>query len=75
MIGHRDDVASARYCRGADADDLNTYNVLDVTLAPGAAAKRGCDQKLLHDVVVRVCGKASWTRSDWSVGPPATTPA
>lgn len=34
VIGHRDDIASARYCRGADDDGSNTYNVLDVTLQP-----------------------------------------
>ena len=39
VIGDRDDVAAARYCSsgGADGSGLlqNTYNVLDVTLAPG----------------------------------------
>ena len=34
VITHRDDVLTVRYCKGADADQLNTYNVLDVTLAP-----------------------------------------
>lgn len=34
IIGQRDDILSARYCRGADDDGSNTYNVLDVTLQP-----------------------------------------
>ncbi|CAJ1500200.1 formate dehydrogenase accessory sulfurtransferase FdhD [[Mycobacterium] burgundiense] len=33
IIGGRDDVATVRYCRG-EVDGANTYNVLDVTLAP-----------------------------------------
>lgn len=35
VIGHRDDIARVEYCRGAGPDGTNTYNVLDVTLAPG----------------------------------------
>lgn len=35
VIGHRDDIARVEYCRGTGDDGLNTYNVLDVTLAPG----------------------------------------
>lgn len=34
VIGQRDDIARVEYCRGAGADGTNTYNVLDVTLAP-----------------------------------------
>jgi FdhD protein len=60
VIAHRDDVLTVRYCRGAADDGVNTYNVLDVTLAPGVQ---------LPDVDVArnfyttsscgVCGKAS----------------
>ena len=35
VITQRDDVLTVRYCRGATDDGVNTYNVLDVTLAPG----------------------------------------
>ena len=35
IIGQRDDIARVQYCRGASQDGTNTYNVLDVTLAPG----------------------------------------
>jgi FdhD protein len=34
VIGERDDIARVEYCRGAGPDGANTYNVLDVTLAP-----------------------------------------
>jgi FdhD protein len=64
VIGGREDVLTVRYCRGASDDgsgfSQNTYNVLDVTLAPGVP---------MPDVDVRrnfyttsscgVCGKAS----------------
>src|SRR5882757_3214368 len=33
VIARRDDVLSVRYCKGATDDGVNTYNVLDVTLA------------------------------------------
>ncbi len=35
VIGGRGDVLTIRYCGGRGDDDKNTYNVLDVTLAPG----------------------------------------
>lgn len=60
VITDRDDLLTVRYCRGSGDDGLNTYNVLDVTLAPGVA---------MPDVDVRrnfyttsscgICGKAS----------------
>ncbi|HVV22381.1 MAG TPA: formate dehydrogenase accessory sulfurtransferase FdhD, partial [Pseudonocardiaceae bacterium] len=34
VIGDREDVLTARYCAGTDDDGANTYNVLDVRLAP-----------------------------------------
>jgi FdhD protein len=37
VIGGRDDIARVEYCRGAGEDGMNTYNVLDVSLAEGVA--------------------------------------
>ena len=37
VVGQRDDIARVEYCRGAGPDGANTYNVLDVTLAPGVS--------------------------------------
>ena len=36
VIAERSDVVLARYCAGSGPDGVNTYNVLDVTLAPSA---------------------------------------
>ncbi|GAC66244.1 formate dehydrogenase accessory sulfurtransferase FdhD [Gordonia soli] len=36
IIGAADDLVTARYCAGTDADGANTYNVLDVNLASSA---------------------------------------
>ena len=60
LVSRREDIAAVQYCSGAGPDGLNTYNVLDVTLAQGVP---------LPDVDVTrnfyttsscgVCGKAS----------------
>ena len=34
VLAGADDLVTARYCAGADADGTNTYNVLDLVLAP-----------------------------------------
>ena len=60
VIRRRDDVLSVRYCRGATDDGINTYNVLDVTLAPDVPAP---DVDLTRNFYTTsscgVCGKAS----------------
>src|SRR5258705_8914640 len=38
IIKGREDVLSVRYCGGRDEHGANTYNVLDVTLAPDVKA-------------------------------------
>lgn len=37
VISNHDDLLTARYCAGTDAEGLNTYNVLDLSLAPHVA--------------------------------------
>lgn len=60
IIGHREDVATVRYCDGVDEDGANTYNVLDVTLAPGVAIPDGAGQRsFLTNSACGVCGKQS----------------
>ncbi len=58
VIGRRDDVLTVRYCRGDGAP--NTYNVLDVTLAPDV---RPPDLDVTRNFYTTsscgVCGKAS----------------
>lgn len=60
VIAHRDDVLDMRYCRGARADGLNTYNVLDVTLAPHVPMP---DTHITRNFYTTsscgICGKAS----------------
>ncbi|MGE2719743.1 formate dehydrogenase accessory sulfurtransferase FdhD [Mycolicibacterium celeriflavum] len=60
VIGGRDDVVAARYCKGAGADNLNTYNVLDVTLAAGVAMPdTDVTRNFYTTSSCGVCGKAS----------------
>jgi FdhD protein len=60
VIARREDVLMVRYCKGAGPDNLNTYNVLDVTLAPGVAMP---DTDITRNFYTTsscgVCGKAS----------------
>ena len=60
VITGRDDVLTGRYCRGSGKDGLNTYNVLDVTLAEDVPAP---DVDITRNFYTTsscgVCGKAS----------------
>lgn len=60
VIGDRADVRSIVYCAGATADGVNTYNVVDVGLAPGVEVP---DITLERNVYTTsscgLCGKAS----------------
>ena len=60
VIAHRDDVLTVRYCRGAEEVGVNTYNVLDVTLAPGVAMPDvDVTRNFYTTSSCGVCGKAS----------------
>jgi FdhD protein len=60
VITKRDDVLTVRYCRGATDDGVNTYNVLDVTLAPGVAPPDlDVTRNFYTTSSCGVCGKAS----------------
>ena len=60
VIGRRDDVVTVRYCKGTGPDDLNTYNVLDVTLSPGVAMPQvDITRNFYTTSSCGVCGKAS----------------
>jgi len=60
VIAHREDVLTVRYCGGRGEDGANTYNVLDVTLAPGVEPP---DLHVTRNFYTTsscgVCGKAS----------------
>jgi FdhD protein len=54
------DVSSARYCDSLDEFGRNTYNVLDVALAPGVAPPpSGLDRNFYTTSSCGVCSKAS----------------
>ncbi|MBY4228398.1 FdhD protein [Rhodococcus fascians] len=60
VIASRVDIAAARYCDGVDDEGANTYNVLDVTLAPGVAApETGVERNFYTTSSCGVCGKGS----------------
>lgn len=60
VIAGRDDVAGLRYCDSVDADGRNTYNVVDVDLAPGVPIPDiGLERNFYTSSSCGVCGKAS----------------
>lgn len=66
------DVAAIRYCAGATADGVNTYNVLDVVLGAGVPAPDpSIERNFFTTSSCGVCGKASLdavrTVSRWSM--------
>ncbi len=60
MIGSREDIAAVRYCDGVDESGANTYNVLDVALAPGVTVPEGTGRRAFTTTsACGVCGKNS----------------
>lgn len=63
VIGQAADIATARYCDGAGPDGLNTYNVLDVSLASGVAAPDpGLQRNVTTTSACGICGSVSIDR-------------
>ncbi|GAB7004101.1 formate dehydrogenase accessory sulfurtransferase FdhD [Nocardioides sp. AN3] len=72
VVRQRDDISIARYCAGATEEGVNTYNVLDVQLAPGTVVPEfGLERNVYTSSSCGVCGKASIdavrTRSSYEV--------
>jgi FdhD protein len=60
VVRQREDVHTARYCAGATDEGVNTYNVLDVQLAPGTPVPElGLERHVYTSSSCGVCGKAS----------------
>ena len=60
VIAGADDIGGLRYCDSVDADGRNTYNVVDVDLAPGIEAPdTALDRNFYTSSSCGVCGKAS----------------
>jgi FdhD protein len=77
VISGPEHVRAARYCAGA-ADEGNTYNVLDVSLAPGVAAPDpSLSRQFYTTSSCGLCGKASIdavrTKSAFDVGDDSLT--
>lgn len=55
-----EEIMATRYCAGLPADTANTYNVVDVTLAPGVAAPDpSLERNFYTTSSCGLCGKAS----------------
>lgn len=60
VIGAPSDVSTARYCDGVDDQGRNTYNVLDLTLAPGVEPPDASLERNFYTTSsCGVCGKAA----------------
>ena len=60
VISSGEHFGAARYCAGATVEGLNTYNVLDVTLAPGVAPPDpSLERNFYTTSSCGLCGKAS----------------
>lgn len=60
VIATRDDVSVVRYCDGVDESGANTYNVLDIALAPGVPLPdHTTDRNTVVSSACGVCGKTS----------------
>ena len=72
VVRHTDDVRMIRYCAGATEDGSNTFNVLDVTLAPHVPPPdTSLERNFYTTSSCGLCGKASLdavrTQAHWSV--------
>jgi FdhD protein len=72
VVSADSDIAAIRYCAGAAADGVNTYNVLDVLLDDGVPAPdRSLERNFYTTSSCGLCGKASLeavrTISKWHV--------
>lgn len=60
VVSHGDQLSAIRYCAGGAVDGENTYNVLDVTLAPGVPRPdASLDRNFYMTSSCGLCGKAS----------------
>ena len=60
VIGAGEELASARYCDSPGPDGRNTYNVLDIALAPGVAPPDASVERNFYTTSsCGVCGKAA----------------
>ena len=56
IIAERSDIALASYCAGSGPDGVNTYNVLDVTLAAETSAPAAVRRNVMTTSACGICG-------------------
>jgi FdhD protein len=59
IITDRSDIVLARYCAGSGPDGANSYNVLDVTLAPHISAPAAVRRNVMTTSACGICGTTS----------------
>lgn len=59
IVTAREDIREVRYCAGADADGVNSYNVLDVVLDGPAGVRERRVRNFLANSACGVCGTTS----------------
>jgi FdhD protein len=60
LVDRGEDVSAARFCAGSTEEGVNTYNVLDLTLAPGVDPPSPAAERAFYTTSsCGVCGKAS----------------
>ncbi|MEE2036550.1 formate dehydrogenase accessory sulfurtransferase FdhD [Nocardiopsis sp. CT-R113] len=72
VVSRADEITAIRYCAGATEDGSNTYNVLDVSLAPGVPRPdTSLERNFYTTSSCGLCGKASLdavrTQARWQV--------
>ncbi|RSO11576.1 formate dehydrogenase accessory sulfurtransferase FdhD [Streptomyces sp. WAC 06783] len=79
VLGGAGELANIVYCAGATEDGSNTYNVVDVQLAPGVPVPEiTLERNVYTTSSCGLCGKASLdavrTSARWPLDPPADAP-
>jgi FdhD protein len=59
IITDRSDIVLARYCAGSGPDGVNSYNVLDVSLAPQISAPAAARRNVMTSSACGICGTTS----------------
>ena len=59
IISDRSDIVLARYCAGASPEGVNSYNVLDVTLAAQISASAVARRNVMTTSACGICGTTS----------------
>jgi FdhD protein len=59
IITDRSDIVLARYCAGSGPDGVNSYNVLDLTLAPNVSVPTTARRNVMTTSACGICGTTS----------------